>query len=47
MSRDTSLANICSMRDCCVKQLHEFAEQQNVCKDHCVLSHVNFDYMKN
>ena len=47
MSRDTSLENICSMRDCCVKQLHEFAEQQNVCSDHCVLSYVDFDYMEN
>ena len=47
MSRDTSLKNICSMRDCCVKQLHEFAKQQNVCRDHRVLSYVDFDYMEN
>lgn len=47
MDHDTSLENICSMRDCCVEQLHEFAEQQNVCRDHRVLSHVNFDYMDN
>ncbi len=47
MDRDTSLKNICSMRDCCVEQLHEFAKQQDVCEDHRVLSRVDFGYMEN
>lgn len=46
MDYDTSLKNIYSMCDHCVKQFHEFAEQQRVDETCCALSCVEFDYKR-